>query len=60
MEDCSIGQSAVVRVQKQTLEAFVMASHLYAKFDCPLARQNFSPLATAQDCETGLLLQIRS
>ena len=60
MEDCSIGLSAVVRVQEQTLEAFVVASHWYAKFDCPLACQNFSPLATAQDCETGLLLQIRS
>ena len=28
---------------------------LYAKFDCPLARQNFSLLHTAPDCETGLL-----
>ena len=28
---------------------------LSAKFDCPVARQNFSLLATAHDCETGLL-----
>ena len=32
------------------------ASRLYAKFDCPVARQNFSMLATAHDCETGSLL----
>ena len=25
---------------------------LYAKFDCPVVRQNFSLLATAHDCET--------
>ena len=28
--------------ENQTLEAFVAASRSYAKFDCPLARQNFS------------------
>ena len=27
---------------------------LSAKFDCPVASQNFSPLATAHDLETGL------
>ena len=26
---------------------------LFAKFDCPVARQKFSLLATAHDCETG-------
>ena len=40
--------------ENQTLEAFVVASHLSAKFDCPVARQNVSLLATAHDCETGL------
>ena len=40
--------------ENQTLEAFVAASCLYAKFDCPVARQNLSLLATAHDCETGL------
>ena len=41
--------------ENQTLEAFVAASRLYAKFDCPVARQNCPLLATAHDCETGLL-----
>ena len=41
--------------KKTTLEAFVAASCLYAKFDYPVARQNFSLLATAHDCKTGLL-----
>ena len=31
------------------------SSILSAKFDCPVARQNFVLLATAHDCETGLL-----
>ena len=39
--------------ENQTLEAFVAASRLSAKFDCPVARQKFSLLATAHDCETG-------
>ena len=30
------------------------SSILSAKFDCPVARQNISFLATAHDCETGL------
>ena len=30
------------------------SSILYTKFDCPVARQNLSLLATAHDCETGL------
>ena len=33
----------------KTLEAFVAASRLYAKLDCPVSRQNFSLLATAHD-----------
>ena len=41
--------------ENQTMEAFVAASHLSAKFDCPVARQNCSFLAPARDCETGLL-----
>ena len=30
------------------------SSILFAKFDCPVAHKNFSLLATAHDCETGL------
>ena len=30
------------------------SSILSAKFDCPVACQNFSRVATAHDCETGL------
>ena len=41
--------------KNQTLEAFVVASRLSAKFDCPVAHQNCSFLATAHDCETELL-----
>ena len=41
--------------ENQTLEAFVAASCLSAKFDCPMAHHNFSLLATAHDCETGLV-----
>ena len=29
------------------------SSILSAKFDCPVARQNISLLASAHDCETG-------
>ena len=36
--------------ENQTLEAFVVASRLYTKFDCPVAHQNLSALATAHDC----------
>ena len=46
----------MTRVQNQTFEAFVTTSHLYAKFDCPEARHKCSLLATAHDCETGLLI----
>ena len=50
------GQNVADRMEdyeNQTLEAFVAASRLYAKFDCPVACRNFSLLATAHDCETG-------
>ena len=39
--------------ENQTLEAFVADGRLSAKFDCPVARQNVSLLATAHDCEIG-------
>ena len=55
MEDCYISQSTVVWDENQTFEAFVAASSLYAKFDCPVARQNLSLLDTAYDCETGFI-----
>ena len=32
------------------------SSILSANFDCPVAHQNFSPLATGHDCETGLYI----
>ena len=54
MEDCSIGESAGVEYKNQTLEAFVAASPSQVKYDCAVARQNFSLLATAYDCETVL------
>ena len=41
--------------ENQTLEAFVVASRLYVKYDCAVAGQNFSLLATGHDCETGVL-----
>ena len=44
--------------ENQTLEAFDAARCLYAKFSCPVARQNFSLLATVHDCETGLTRSI--
>ena len=40
--------------KNHTLEASVVGSHLSAKFDCPVAHQNVSLLATVHDCETGL------
>ena len=32
------------------------SSFLSAKFDCPVARQNFSLLATVHDCEIALTM----
>ena len=57
-EGCSYGQSAVAEYENQTLEAFAAASCSYAKYDCPVACQNFSLLATAHDCKTGLFRQM--
>ena len=34
------------------------SSILFAKIDCPVARQNVSLVATAHDCETGLFLRL--
>ena len=45
----------VCEYENQTLEAFVAASRSYVKFDCPVARQKFSLLTTAHDCENALL-----
>ena len=56
MEDCCIDLAKVhlCKYENQTLEAFAADSRLYAKFDCPVAHQNFSHLATACHCVTGL------
>ena len=45
--------------ENQTMEAFVAASRSYVKYDCAVARQNFSVLATVHDCETSLLYIMR-
>ena len=50
----SLAKVQLSEYEKQTLETLVMASRLYAKFDCPVASQNFLLFATAHDCETGL------
>ena len=42
--------------ENQTFEGFVAASRMFGKSDCPVARRNLLVLATAHDCETGLLL----
>ena len=42
--------------ENHTLEAFIAARRLSAKFDCPVARQNCSLLAVAYDCETSFIL----
>ena len=41
--------------ENHTLEAFIAARRLSAKFDCPVARQNCSLLAAAYDCETSFI-----
>ena len=41
MKNCSTGQGAVVWVRKPNFGSFWCVSRLYAKFDCPVARQNF-------------------
>ena len=43
--ECKTAPFAKVQLcehENQTLEAFVVASRLYAKFNCPVARQKFS------------------
>ena len=50
-----LAKKQLYEYENQTLEAFVAASHLYVMFDCPVARQNVTLLATAHDCETSLL-----
>ena len=50
--ECKAAPLAKVQLceyENQTLEAFVEGSRLYAKFDCPEARQNCSLLTTAHD-----------
>ena len=44
--------------ENQTLEAFVAASRLYAKFDCPMTHPDCSLLATAHDGETALFYEL--
>ena len=56
MEDCTIGQVQLCEHESQTLEAFVAASHLSAKFDCPVAHHNFSFLATVHDYEISFIV----
>ena len=51
MEDCSIIWQKCSCV---SIGSFVVVSRLYAKFDCPVSRQNFSLLFAAHDCETDL------
>ena len=55
MKTASLAKAQLCKYENQTLEAFVAVRRSYAKFDCPVARQNFSLLGTAHDCETGLL-----
>ena len=50
-----LAKAQLCEYENQALEAFVVASRLSAKFDCPEAYQNCSLLVTAHDCETGLL-----
>ena len=42
------------RTHTTAISPVEQSSILSAKFDCPVARQNVSLLATAHDCETGL------
>ena len=47
-------------LMKQSSILSVTLCILFAKFGCPVAFQNFSLLATAHDCETGVLMSLRS
>ena len=40
-------------VQKPNFASFCSGHDLYVKFNYPVARQNYSLLATAHDCETA-------
>ena len=51
----SLATEQLCEYENQTLEAFVAASRLFAKFDCPVVFLNCSLLATAHDRETALL-----
>ena len=50
-----LAKEQLCEYENQTLEGFVATSRLHAKFDCAVACQKFSLLATARDCETGIL-----
>ena len=57
MEDIPLATVQLCEYVCQTWETFIVrpveqSSILSAKFDCPVARQNLSRLATAHDCET--------
>ena len=55
------GQSNLAdRMEDQTFCAFIAAILWYAKFDCPMTRQNFSALANAHDCKMGLEQKVGS
>ena len=54
--ECKITPLALVQLCEYThthtnFGSFAATSRLYAKFDCPVARQKVSLLATAHDCE---------
>ena len=51
MEDCSTGQNAVVR--NPNIGSFCYSQPFVPQAECAVARQNFSLLATAHDCERG-------
>ena len=52
--ECKTAPLAKVQLceyENQTLEALAAASCSYIKYDCAVARRNFSLLATAHDCD---------
>ena len=51
----SLAAVQLCEYENQTLKAFVADSRLFAKFDCPVARQNFSLSASAHDYETDCI-----
>ena len=55
----SLAKVQLCEYENQTLEAFVAASCSYIKYDCAVAHQNFSLLAThVHDCESCLFSTI--